>query len=396
MNIAIDGRTIVHNKTGVGAYAERLVRALLQLDTINNYFLYLVEPNDRIDAPNLQKILIPGYERMFRNRYFENFMVPKDVRRYDFDIFFDPAYALPLFPRFGKILSYIPLPKVLEYFFNSNRKVKYVATIHDVISFIFPQYFTTKMRLWVRYFVWNAQHVADRVIADSECTRDDLSKLYPKLSDRITVIYPEVDERMRQVKDASILSKIRSKYSLPEKFILYVGTIEPRKNVESISGAYALLPSALREQYHLVLGGSIGWYAKKILAEISSHNLKEKTHFIGYVDDEDLPGLYSLASVFVFPSFYEGFGYPPLEAMACGTPVISSNRSSLPEVVGDAAILVNPTDVAEISTAIDKVLTDPLLAAELREKGLKRTKMFGWKKCAEETLRVFEKMSAKN
>jgi glycosyltransferase involved in cell wall biosynthesis len=390
MNIAIDGRTIARNKTGVGAYAERLVRALLQCDSKNNYFIFLIEPNDQIAAPNATKIMIPGYERVFRNRYFENFLLPREVRRHAIDIFFDPAYALPFFVRFGQILAKVPLPEQLRYFFNSNQKVKYVVTIHDVISFILPQYFTMKMRLWVRYFVWNAQHTAHRVITDSHSTKNDLLRHYPSFRGRVSVIYPELDNSFQIVTDPALLAEIRNKYGLPDKFILYVGTIEPRKNVEGIAAAYRELPPAIRSQYHLVIGGNVGWYAKKIVSEISSHKPEGQIHFIGYVEDSLLPGLFTLASVFVFPSFYEGFGYPPLEAMACGVPVVSSNRSSLPEVVGDAALLVDPTKSSEISEAILKIISDNQCAAELSRKGLERTKMFGWKKCAEETLKVFE------
>ena len=392
MNIAIDGRTITRNKTGVGSYAERLVRALLQCDSINHYYLFLIEPNDRIAGPNVTKIMSVGYGPPILNRYWENVVLPKEIQRYNIDIFFCPAYVLPFFVRFGHTLANIPIPMSLRYFFNSHRKVKYVVTIHDVISRIYPEYFTLKMRIWQRFFLWNGQRSADRVIADSQSTKNDIIRFYPAYRDRVTVIYPELDDSFQIITDETMLVRTKEEYSLPKKFILYVGTIEPRKNVEGIAAAYSNLPSDIQSQYDLVIGGNIGWYAKKIFNEIKIQRLENRIHFIGYVDDSFLPSLMTLASVFVFPSFYEGFGYPPLEAMACGVPVVSSNTSSLLEAVGNAAILVDPTDVQQISRAIENILSNGELAAELRRKGLERLNLFSWKKCAEETLGIFEEV----
>ena len=392
MNIAIDGRTIAGNKTGVGSYTERLVRALLQCDSRNHYYLFLTEPNDHIEGPNVTKINIVGYGPPILNRYWENVLLPKEIQRYNIDIFFGPAYVLPYFVRFGTMLANIPIPMTLHFFFNSHRKVKYVVTIHDVISRIYPEYFTLKMRIWQRFFLWNAQKSADWVIADSQSTKNDILRFYPSYRDRVTVIYPELDDSFRIITDEAMLVRTKRKYSLPKKFILYIGTIEPRKNVEGIAATYRNLPPDIQSQYDLVIGGKLGWYATKIFNEIKIHRLESRIHFIGYVDDSFLPSLFTLASIFVFPSFYEGFGYPPLEAMACGVPVVSSDTSSLPEAVGNAAILVDPTDVQQISKAIENILRSGELAAELRRKGLERINLFSWKKCAEETLKVFEEV----
>ncbi|MGA9405854.1 MAG: glycosyltransferase family 1 protein [Bacteroidota bacterium] len=367
-----------------------MVKALLQCDSSNHYYLFLIEPNDLIAGPNLTKVMIGGYGPPILNRYWENVVLPKELRRYNIDIFFGPAYVLPYFVRFGRTLANIPLPLTLRYFFNSHQKVKYVVTIHDVISRIYPQYFTFKMRIWQRFFMWNAQRSADRVIADSQSTKNDILRFYPAYRDRVTVIYPELDDRFRIITDDAMLVRAKKKYSLPEKFILYIGTIEPRKNVESIAAAYSNLPSDIQSQFDLVIGGNIGWYAEKIFNEIKIQRLEQRIHFIGYVDDSFLPSLLTLASVFVFPSFYEGFGYPPLEAMACGVPVVSSNTSSLSEAVGNAAILVDPASVQQISKAIGNILSSRELAAELQRKGLERVNLFSRKKCAEATLEVFK------
>ncbi|HTR81637.1 MAG TPA: glycosyltransferase family 1 protein [Bacteroidota bacterium] len=392
MNIAIDGRTIAQRKTGVGMYAERLVQALLQCDPRNQYHLFLIEPNDHIAAPNLTKHMIVGYERALLNRYWENFILPKEIRRHKIDIFFDPAYALPFFIRFGRALSGIPLPASFRYFFNAHRKVKYVVTIHDVISRVYPEHFTPKMKMWQRFFLWNAQRSADRVIADSQSTRNDILRFYPSYKDRISVIYPDLSDSFHIVSDRTALASVRSRYSLPEKFILYVGTIEPRKNIQAVAAAYRDLPPEIQSRYELVIGGNIGWYAEKILDEIKSYNLENRVHLIGYVDDAHIPALFSMASVFVFPSLYEGFGYPPLEAMACGVPVVSSDRSSLPEAVGDAAVLVDPTNIQQISDAMRKIISDEKLAEDLRRKGLARSALFTRNSCAEEVLKIFNEL----
>ena len=393
MNIAIDGRTIAGDKTGVGNYAERIVRALLQCDSRNHYYLFLSEPNDHIAGPNLTQILIEGYGPPILNRYWENVILPKELQRYNIDIFFSPAYVLPYFVRFGAALANIPIPLSLRYFFNSHRKIKYVVTIHDVISRVYPEYFTLKMRLWQRFFLWNAQRSADRVIADSQSTKNDILRFYPGYRDRVTVIYPELDDSLRIITDEAMLVRTKNKYSLPKKFILYIGTIEPRKNIEGIAAAYSNLPPNIQSQYDLVIGGKIGWHAEKIFNEIKAQQLGKRIHFIGYVDDSFLPSLFTLASVFVFPSFYEGFGYPPLEAMACGVPVVTSNSSSINEAVGDAAILIDPTNIQQISKAIGNILSSGTLAAELKRKGLERMALFNWKKCAEEMLQVFEEVN---
>jgi glycosyltransferase involved in cell wall biosynthesis len=369
MRIAIDGRTIVGDKTGVGVYAERIVRSLLSIDRRNHYFLFLVEPIDDLQAPNLTTLLIKGYNRAGLNRVWENVLMPRFAARNNIDLYFSPAYALPL----------LPPPRL-----------RFVAVIHDLIGLLYPETFTPKMRLWQKIFVANAAKVADRIITGSEATKTDFLRLYPSAASKTSVIYHSIDDDYRPADDMKELDRVRSAYSLPEKIVLYVGTVEPRKNVAHLARGFALLPESLRNQYTLVIAGKPGWFVESIKTEITRLELGDKVRFIGYVDRHDLPSLYQLATLFVYPSIYEGFGFPPLEAMSCGVPVLCSNTSSFPEVVGDAAIMVDPHDVGQMTKELEKVLSDSPLREEMRKKGFAQARRFSARKTAEETLKVLE------
>lgn len=391
MRIAIDGRTIVHGRSGVGTYAARTVRSLLRIDPNNEYVLFLAKPNQELDALNLKRIVIEGYERMVLNRWWENILLPRYMEDYGIDVYFSPAFALPILPRFKKIFRFLPVPLKWKVFANAGSKqVKYVVTIHDVISAILPKTFTPKMRMWQFIFNTNAARVADRIITDSESTKRDFMRLYGATRNNISVVHLSVDEEFTKVKDKKLLQTVRRRYDLPKEFILFVGTIEPRKNVICLAQAYSLLPKSLRKRYPLVISGAMGWYANNIVSEMGKLGLADSLQMIGYVDHEHLPSLYSLASLFVYPSLYEGFGYPPLEAMSCGVPVITSNTSSLPEVIGDAGIMINPIDYVSLANEMQRVLENPRLQANMRRKGYQRARMFSWEKTAAETLAILE------
>ncbi len=390
MRIAVDGRTIVKGKSGVGTYVERTMRALLQLDSHNEYYLFLVEPLDDLNAPNLTKVLIRGYQRAGRNRFWENILFPKFAAQNGIDIFFGAAYALPVLPRWRSFARLIPLPSSWRLPFNPDKRTKYVAGVLDMIGFVRPETFTPKMRMWQHIFVKNAVKIADAIITISESTKRDLLRLFPYDPSRVYVTPLSVDDTFRPNHDEADVKKVRLKYDLPEQCILYVGTIEPRKNVAGIARAYSMLPTELRQRYPLIIAGSKGWYAETILNEISSLGISKDIKLAGFVDAEDLPTLMSMARLFVFPSIYEGFGYPVLEAMASGVPVITSTTSSLPEVIGEAGITVDPDDYAALSAGMKKILTDPTFHSLLRARGLERARMFSWEKTAQQTLEVFE------
>jgi glycosyltransferase involved in cell wall biosynthesis len=369
MRIAVDGRTIVGDKTGVGIYAERIVRSLLQIDQRNQYFLFLVQPIKDLRAPNLTTLQIRGYNRAGSNRLWENVLMPRFAARSKIDVYFSPAYALPLFPL---------------------TRLRLVTAIHDLIGLLYPETFTPKMRLWQKIFVANASRVADKIITGSEATKTDFLRLYPSAASKTTVIHHFIDEDFRPGHTKEELEKVRRAYGLPEKIVLSVGTVEPRKNVTTLAKAFALLPDSLRNKFTLVIAGKPGWFVESITAEIARLQLGDGIRFIGYVDRHDLPSLYKLATLFAFPSIYEGFGFPPLEAMSCGVPVLCSNTSSFPEVVGDAAVMVNPYDVAQMAKELERLLNDSGLRDEMRKKGLAQAARFSARKTAEETLNVLE------
>jgi len=380
MRIAIDGRTIVSGRTGVGVYAERIVRSLLGIDRANEYFLFLVEPVKDLHAPNLNTIFIEGYDRIGRNRFWENFLLPRFMASHSVDLFFAPAYALPVLP-------FVYAKR------NRLKRPRFVVTIHDLIGLLHPETFTRKMYFWQKIFVANAARRADKIITASEATKTDLLKLHAVNEERVTVIYHSIDEDFVPINDRRRLSTTQAKYGLPEKAVLYVGTIEPRKNIVGLAKAFAMLTAEERSDFTLIIAGRPGWYVESIHEEIGRLQLGRRIRFLGYVDRQDLPALYNLSTVFAYPSLYEGFGFPPLEAMSCGIPVLCSNTSSFPEVVGDAAIMVDPHDLGGMSKQLGRLLSDASLRNELGRKGIARSRQFSAQKTAQATLRVFQEVA---
>jgi glycosyltransferase involved in cell wall biosynthesis len=230
------------------------------------------------------------------------------------------------------------------------------------------------------------------VIADSEATRQDLIELYHTSPEKITTLYPGVTEALKPIRDSVRLNAVRQKYGLGERpFMLSVSTIQPRKNYQRLVQAFAHID----DSFSLVLAGSKGWHYEDIFAEVARQGLAERVHFPGFVADADLPALYSAASLFVYPSLYEGFGLPLLEAMACGTPVVASNQSSLPEVVGQAGRLVDPYDVEALAATMAQILLDPELQQRLSQAGLEQAKKFTWAGMATKLLALYQQILSK-
>ena len=228
-----------------------------------------------------------------------------------------------------------------------------------------------------------------KVIAVSDCTKNDLVKDFKIDSNKIDVVPLAVSNRFKKISNVNSLNKIKYKYKLPDKFILFVGTLEPRKNIINIIKAHKLNAKENGiSDYKLVIVGKNGWHYNDILKTVEETGLKNKVIFLGYVKDEDLPVIYNLAGCFVYPSFYEGFGLPPLEAMACGCPVITSNISSLPEVVGSAAVLIDPKNIDAIANSIKMVLIDKKLRQNMIADGLLRAQKFSWAKTANSILNI--------
>jgi glycosyltransferase involved in cell wall biosynthesis len=257
----------------------------------------------------------------------------------------------------------------------------FTVTVHDLSFLFYPQGFRTLNRLYLRLFARLSARRARRVIAVSESTKRDVVEQYGVAPEKVDVVYNGVDPVFRPL-PADQVSAFRAHRGLPDHFILFVGTLEPRKNIARLLQAYAQLPGA-RPPFMFV--GGKGWFYDEIFTLVERLELGTEVHFVGYVPADDLPMWYNAADLFVYPSLYEGFGLPPLEAMACGTPVVTSTASSLPEVVGQAALLVDPADTGALARAIERGLADADLRAQMRAEGLARVAGFSWRETARRT-----------
>ncbi|MEX2090892.1 MAG: glycosyltransferase family 1 protein [Candidatus Paceibacterota bacterium] len=271
-----------------------------------------------------------------------------------------------------------------------NSYCRRVMTFHDLSYLRFKEFFSLRRDLWHRFHIrsLNKLDLPDKIIAVSESTKNDLVEKYGIGPERIEKIYSGISEDIRRPAEDK-LEYFRIANGLPKNFILFLGKLEPRKNIPTLIRAFDILKdSGNLPELHLVIVGAKGWLFKDIFRQADMSGHKNKIIFKNHIKDEDKKFYYSLASVFAYTSFFEGFGFPPLEAMACGTPVIVSNNSSLPEVVGDAGILVDPYNVVDISNAVKTVMEDIDLRNILVGRGYDRVKMFDWKNCADQTLKV--------
>jgi glycosyltransferase involved in cell wall biosynthesis len=266
-----------------------------------------------------------------------------------------------------------------------------VVTVYDLSFLRFPEVFNRANRLYLGTFTPPSLRRADRVITISESARRDVIELCGVAPERVTAILLAADERFRPA-PADAVRAFRDRHGLPERFVLYLGTLEPRKNVEALVRAYALLRERGSDDHVLVLAGPRGWQYEPIFELIRRLGITDNVRLPGFVPAEDQALWYSSAAVFAFPSRYEGFGLPLLEAMACGAPVVSSNASSLPEVVGDAGLLVDPSDVDGLSSALARLLEDEPLRQALAAAGLARAQSFSWRRLASETVQVYREV----
>lgn len=370
MRIGIDISFVTNSKAGIEQYLYNLLNCLAKSDSQDSYFLY-----SNKDVPEEFSGLGDNFSvRVRRNRFLPRvlwvqFVLPGLLKQDGIDLLQAPCYVAPYF------LS-----------------CSLVITFHDMASWLFPKMFRLKHRIVHGLLVPLFARKADRIIAVSEATKRDMVKLFKLPEDRITVIYEGANERFSPVNNTELLDKTRVKYNLPLKYILYVGTLEPRKNIPVLLKAFKRLKASGGIDHKLVMVGKKGWLYGEIFETVRSLKLDNDVIFTGYIGDKELPLVYSGAELFVYPSSYEGFGLPPLEAMSCGVPVITSNVSSLPEVVGDAALLIDPEDINELSGAMDKAINDTALREQMIKKGLERSGMFSWEKAAQETLGLWNRV----
>ncbi len=372
MLIGIDAsRATTARRTGTETYALRLIQALLRLDAGHRYRLYtnarppaglLWPPGAALAGAEVRAIPFP--------RLWTHLRLSAEMLAQPPDVLFVPAHVIPVVhPR------------------------RSVVTVHDLGYLRYPEAHRRRDRLYLDWSTrWSARQAA-AVLADSAATKADLVAAYRIAADKVHVVYLGRDEGLTRISDPGALAETRARHGLAQRYLLYVGTLQPRKNLARVLDAFAAIASRPElADVQLVLAGKRGWLYDALFAQAARLNLGDRVRFPGYVPDADLPALLSGAQAFVFPSLYEGFGIPVLEAGACGVPVITSNTSSLPEVAGDAAILVDPHDVDAIAQAMYRLVTDDALRAELARRGQENVKRFSWEKCARETLAVLEQV----
>ncbi|MFH2136026.1 MAG: glycosyltransferase family 1 protein [Patescibacteria group bacterium] len=375
MNIGIDIRSLLlKERSGVGEYTYQILDALFRIDQKNNYFLFYNSWKGVGD-------FLPAEWKKFENVHFCGFHWPNKLLNFCFKFLGWPKIDKMVFPE-GKIdLFFIPNLN----FISLSRSVRKIITVHDLSFERFPKFFSWKRRLW-HWFVNPRKLIrsADKIIAVSENTARDLAELYDVSRDKMKIIYSGVNSGS----GVSDVEAVKKKYNLPENFILFLGTLEPRKNIGGLIRAFEILKTENRGDHKLVIVGPQGWLYKKILARAEESPVRDDIKFINYIAPEEKFVFYKLAKLFVYPSFYEGFGFPPLEAARVGTPVIVSTNSSLPEVMGVAALMVDPSNPAEMAKVMEQCLSDENLRVTLIEKGKAQAEKFNWQKCAEEVLTV--------
>jgi glycosyltransferase involved in cell wall biosynthesis len=269
-----------------------------------------------------------------------------------------------------------------------------VITVMDLAFVVYPESFKPPQRLYQRVFTRLSARRASRLIAISSSTATDLRRFFSVPDYKTTVIFPGVDAAYRPIRDESMLAGFRLRHSLPDRFILFVGTLEPRKNLVTLLHAYAQFKRQTNTNHKLVLAGGKGWFCQPIFAAVEELGLQADVLFPGFVAEDELPLWYNTADVFVYPSLYEGFGLPPLEAMACGKPVAVADASSLPEVVGDAALCIDPRQPEEWAVALLRLCQDANLRSDLAARAPERARQFSWARMAQQTVQVYRDVLA--
>ncbi len=375
MRIGINAQSMYGDLSGVHYCILDLIEALAHADTTNEYVIYVnrtfdIDKLSTADHVNHRKSRFPNQFRLVRIAW-EQTMLPSILQKDGIDLLHSPAYVAPLF-------ATIPV----------------VVTIPDVIAFLHPKLCRFANRVHFRLFLPAVAKRARRIITVSETSKRDIMRVLSVSGDRIDVVANGVHSQFTMSISPAILQDVRRTYSLPDHYLLYVGNIEPKKNLERVIEAHSLLRNRYGVRRDLVIVGRKAWLCADVFKKVRELGTEQSVSFTGYVPRDHLPSLYNLADAFLFPSLYEGFGIPPLEAMACGTPVVASNTPALKEVTAGAALLVDPLSAEAIAAETNRILTEPELREDVVQKGIECAKLYSWERAARETVIVYEKASS--
>jgi glycosyltransferase involved in cell wall biosynthesis len=378
MRIAIDARKLSENKTGIGNYLENMMEEILKQDLENEYYLFSDKPiKSKFEQKNVNYIEINKFRNLFRKEqiyqpFWLNVLLPSYLKKFKIDIFWGPNFVRPLS-------------------FSGERSI---ITVHDLAFIEAKQYHSSLHSLYLRIFLRLSLFGNPKILTVSKYSKETILKHYSNVSDdQVDITYCSYNRNLFTGQyDKDYKEKVRKKHNLPQEYLLFVGTTTARKNLKNVIHAIKYSVDNQKKVCDLVVVGAKGNGLQELKHLVRKFNIEDRVHFLGYVEDRDLPYIYEMANIFVFPSFFEGFGIPILEAMACGTPVITSNLTSLPEVSGDAAYLIDPYSPENIAEAIEEILTNDKVRNEMIVKGYARIKEFCWEKSARVFLKQLEKI----
>ncbi len=366
--IAVDLRALGPQISGIENYLINILESPAFKDADGIFGMYNSRGEAIAETLNRRDIKMPVSRRHWPNRIF------------NLCLYF---FSLPKFEKFFDKFKIYWMPDLRPYALNA--KTKFALTIHDLSPVMHPEFYSLKRRIWHKMVrLGKSLRAASKIFAVSQYTKYDLSRLFKLPSEKIKVIYPGINHDIfKTTIDERLAHKVRERYELPENYILLLSTVEPRKNILNAIKAFEALEE---NDVHLVIAGKLGWLYSPILKKIRTSAKRNKIKLIGYVAEQDKPFVISMASILCYPSFYEGFGFVPLEAMACGIPVITSARTSLPEICADAAILIEPRSIADLAKAMSELLRDQNLREKMRAKGLERSKQFDWRSTSQKII----------
>lgn len=369
LRVGIDAHMVGEQETGNETYIINLIRSLSQFDNHTNYFLYSPHPESL-------EVCQPLTERFYIRTVPTNaaptrilWGLPREAARDQVDVLH---------------VTYVAPPKT---------SIPIVATVHDISYALFPETFSMRDKMILGTLVPRTLKKADAIITVSESSRKDIVERYGTPAEKIAVCYQPISAQHRQLADSAAVALAQATYGIAGRYVLAVGNLQPRKNLPRLIRAFASVKRAGLYDGKLVLVGRSKWRESAIYDEVRELGLDDDVIFTGYVPEEDLVALYNAADVFVYPSLYEGYGLPPLEAMACGCPVVTGNTSSLPEVVGDAGIMVDPLSEDALADAIARLVGSPELRRELSQRGLQRVQRFTAEEAARVTMDVYQRVA---